>query len=168
MIETIGKSRKNAFQLNKNSSILSFTSKSRLIYTSQSSAKWGKAEGAKRPIPFFAYRQKSLFVPGCVQGASVCQSVCVSVSVCVCVTFVVFTDCESCTRQISTKPGSMETGEYMLTSGTCSFVARHLEMVAVAGLLKISCVCFRWGEIFSCFFGKNIIFFVRTHTACCM
>ena len=48
-----------------------------------------------------------------------------------------FTDCESCTRPISTNPRSMEAGEYGLTRGT-SFVARHLEVVAVAGLLWIS------------------------------
>ena len=42
-------------------------------------------------------------------------SVCVSV----CVTFVVFTDCESCTRPMSTNPGSMEAGECGLTRGTC-------------------------------------------------
>ena len=63
------------------------------------------------------------------------MSVCVSVSVCV--TFVVVTDCESCTRPISTNPGSMEAGEYGLTRGTC-FVARRLEVVAVVGLLWIS------------------------------
>ena len=55
-------------------------------------------------------------------------------SVGACVTFVVFTDCESCTGPISTNPGSMEAGEYGLTRGTC-FVARRLEVVAVAGLL---------------------------------
>ena len=71
--------------------------------------------------PFLAYRQKSLFIPGlCVLS--------------VCITFVVFTDCESCTRPISTNPVSMEAGEYGLTRGTC-FVARRLEVVAVAGLL---------------------------------
>ena len=48
-----------------------------------------------------------------------------SVRLCVCVTFVVFTDCESCTRPISTNPGSMEAGEHGLTRGTC-FVARGL------------------------------------------
>ena len=37
----------------------------------------------------------------------------------VCVTFVVFTDCESSTRPISTNPGSMEAGEYGLTRGMC-------------------------------------------------
>ena len=58
-------------------------------------------------------------------------------SVSVCVTFVIFTDCESCTRPISTNPGSMEAGEYGLTRGTC-FVTRCLEVVAVAGLLWIS------------------------------
>ena len=38
---------------------------------------------------------------------------------CVCVTLAVFIDCESCTRPISTNPGSMEAGEYGLTRGTC-------------------------------------------------
>ena len=53
------------------------------------------------------------------------------------VTLVVCTDCESCMRPISTNPGSMEAGEYGLTRGTC-FVARRVEVVAVAGLLWIS------------------------------
>ena len=48
-----------------------------------------------------------------------------------------FTDFESCTRPISTNPGSLEAGEYGLTRGTCLFVHR-LEVVAVAGLLWIS------------------------------
>ena len=65
---------------------------------------------------------------------SVCLSFCLSVCLCVCVTFVVFTGCESCTRPISINPGSIEAGEYGLTRGTC-FVARRLEVVAVAGLL---------------------------------
>ena len=51
-----------------------------------------------------------------------------------CVTFVVFTDCESCTRPISTNPGSMEAGEYELTWDVF-FVAHRLEVAAVAGLL---------------------------------
>ena len=46
----------------------------------------------------------------------------------------VFTDRENCMRPISTNPGCMEAGEYGLTHGTC-FVARRLEVVAVAGLL---------------------------------
>ena len=58
----------------------------------------------------------------------------VCLSDCVCVTFVVFTDCESCTRPISTIPGSMEGGEYGITRGAC-FVARRLEVVAVDGML---------------------------------
>ena len=59
-------------------------------------------------------------------------SVCLSV----CVAFVVYTDCESCTRPISTNTvsTSMEAGEYGLTHGTC-FVARRLEVVEVARLL---------------------------------
>ena len=55
----------------------------------------------------------------------------------VCVTFVIFTDFESCTRPISTNSGSMEAGEYGLTRGTY-FVARRLEVVAITGLLWIS------------------------------
>ena len=49
-----------------------------------------------------------------------------------CVTFVVFTDCERCTRPTSTNPGSMEAREYGLTRET-RFVARCLDVVAVAG-----------------------------------
>ena len=57
--------------------------------------------------------------------------------VCVCdIEFVVFTDCDSCTRPISTNPVSMEAGEYGLTRGTC-FFAHRLEVVAVAGLLRL-------------------------------
>ena len=59
--------------------------------------------------------------------------------VCVCATFVAFTDCESCTRPISTHPGPIatEAGEYGLTCGTC-FITRRLDVVPIAGLLWIS------------------------------
>ena len=90
----------------------------------------------------------SLLVPGCVQGAII-QLVCLSA--CVYVTFVVFTDCESCTRQISTNSGSMEAREYGLTRRTC-FVARRLEVVAVAGLLWFSWCVFGRADFFSFFF----------------
>ena len=73
-----------------------------------------------------------------------------------CVTFVVFSDCESCTMPISTNPGSMEVGEYGLTRGTC-FIARRLELVSVAGLLWISW-CVVGGQIFPCFFFFPIFF----------
>ena len=89
------------------------------------------------------------------------MSICLSV--CVCVTFVVFTDCKSCTRPISTNPGSMEAGEYGQTRGT-RFVGRRLEVVAVAGLLWISW-CVSGGAEFVCFFSP--IYFLRTHTVCC-
>ena len=82
-------------------------------------------------------------------------SVCVSVGVCMC-NICRFTGCESCTKPISTNPGSMEAGEHGLTRGTC-FVARRLEVVAVAGLLWISCV-FSVGQIFSCFFFFDFFF----------
>ena len=51
--------------------------------------------------------------------------------------FVVITDCDSCTRPISTNPASMEAGECGLTRGRC-FFAYRVEVVAVAGLLRLS------------------------------
>ena len=90
-------------------------------------------------------------------NSSVCPSACL--------TFVVFTDYESCTRPISTNSGSMEAGEYGLTRGTC-FIARRLEVVAVAELLWISwCVV---GRIFSCVFFRFVSFFKRTRPAASM
>ena len=56
------------------------------------------------------------------------------------------------------KPGSIEAGEYGLTRGTC-FVARRLEVVAVAALLLISWCVF--GAAFF-FFFQCFIFFERT------
>ena len=80
------------------------------------------------------------------------------------VTFVVFTDGENCRRPISTNTGSMEAGENGLMRGTC-FVARCLEVVAVAGLMWISwCVLGRAGFFVFVFFD---FFFLGTHTACC-
>ena len=92
---------------------------------------------------------------------SVCLSVCLSM--CVRVTFVVFIDCESCTRLISTNPGSMEAGEHALTRGTC-FLACHLELDAVTRMLWILW-CVLGGANFFVFFCW--VFFLRTHTACC-
>ena len=92
-------------------------------------------------------------------------------SVSVCVTFVVSTGCESCTRPISTNPGSMEAGECGITRGMC-FAARRLELVAVAGRLWISW-CVLGGAYF---FGFFVRFFpsnahgllqVRGHLASC-
>ena len=80
------------------------------------------------------FYRKSIFIPGCAQGA-ITSLVCLSG--CVCSTFVVFTDCESCTRSISTTSGSMEAGAYGLTHGTC-FVARCLEVVAATALSYMS------------------------------
>ena len=75
-----------------------------------------------------------------------------------------FTDCESCTRSISTNPGSMEASKYGLERRTCS-VTHHLEVVAVAGLLWISrCV---WGAAGFRFFRVFFIF-ERTRPAASM
>ena len=77
-----------------------------------------------------------------------------------CVTFVVLTDCESCTRSIFTNPGSMEAGEYGQTRVTCS-VARLFEVVAVAGLLWIPW-CVLGGADFPGFFSF-FIFSLNAH-----
>ena len=83
-------------------------------------------------------------------------------SVIVCVTFVVFTDCESCTRSISTNnPGSMEAGEYGLTRGTC-FLACGLELDAIAGVLWISW-CVLGGADFSSVLFFSIFFPSSAH-----
>ena len=71
--------------------------------------------------------------------------------------FVVFIDCSSCTRPISTKPVSMEVGGYGLTRGTF-FFARRLEVVAFAGLLRLSW-CVLGGVDFSVFFSSRLFFF---------
>ena len=64
-------------------------------------------------------------------------------------------------RLISTNPGSMEEArECGLPRGTC-FVARHLELVAVAGRLWISWVCFGWGGFFPFFFFRFYLVVVR-------
>ena len=92
-----------------------------------------------------------------------CLSVCVCVRVCV--TFVVCTDCESCTGPISTNPVSMKAGEYGLTRGTC-FIASRLELHAVAGLLWTSWSVLGGADV-SVIFFFSILFFLRTHAACC-
>ena len=68
--------------------------------------------------------------------------------------FVVFTDCVSCTRPISTNPVSMEAGVHGLTRGTW-FFARRLEVVAVAGLLWLS----------RCVFGEAGFFSISTSSS---
>ena len=111
--------------------------------------------------PFFAYRQKA----SSYRGAYRVSLFNLSVGFCLCVTFVVFTDCGSCKKLLSTNTGSMETGEYGLMRGTF-FVARRLELVTVAGLLCISCV-FWVRRTFSCFFFRSV-FFERTRPAASM
>ena len=113
-----------------------------------------------RPFCAFSFRQKSLFIPGCVQGA-ILFNLSVGMCVCVCVTFVVFTDCERCTRPISTNPGSMESREY-------GSIACRLELHAVAGLLWVSS-CVLGGADFSVIFFSSILFFFeRTRPAASM
>ena len=90
-------------------------------------------------------------------------SVCVSV----CVTFVVFTDCESCTRPISTNPGSMEAREYGLTRETC-FFAYRLELDVVTGLLWISWCVLGGADFFPCSFFRFFFFFECTRPAASM
>ena len=84
-----------------------------------------------------------------------------SVPVGVCVTFAVFTDCESCKKPIYINLGSMDAGENGLTCGTC-FIVHRPEVVAVARLLWISwCVLGGGGDFFCMFF--SLFFFSNTH-----
>ena len=118
--------------------------------------------------PFFAFRAKKALQTGVRRGCHYLFSlsvVCLFVSVCV--TYVVFTDCESSTRPISTNPGSMEASKYGLTRGTC-FVARRLEGVAVAGLLWISWCVLGAAEFFVVLFFRFFFFFERTRPAASM
>ena len=78
--------------------------------------------------------------------------------------FVVFTDCESCTRPISTNSGYMEAGEYWLTRGTCFRTSSRGGRGHRAAVDFV--VCSGCGGIqFSSFFFS--CFFHRTHPACC-
>ena len=85
-------------------------------------------------------------------------------SVSVCVTFIVFTECESCTRPISTNPGSMEAGQNGLTRVT-RFLACRLESDAVAALLWISWCVLGGGVDYSVFLFFEFCFFGRTRPA---
>ena len=82
----------------------------------------------------------------------------------VCVTFVIFTDCESCTRPIFTNPGSLGAGEYGLTRGV-RFVAICYRGGSGRWADVGFVVCFRCGGIF--FFFFRFCFSLRTHTTCC-
>lgn len=74
--------------------------------------------------PFYAYRQKSLFIAGGVQ-ARVFSSI---------------VGGESCTLPVSTNSASADAGEPRLTRGTC-FVASRFELATVAVLLRLCWLC---------------------------
>ena len=81
-----------------------------------------------------------------------------SVGMCVhvCVTFVVFADCESCTRPISTNPGFMEAGEYGLTRVTFPRIPSRVGRGRRAAVDFV--VCFGWGGGFFRVFFSSIFF----------
>ena len=80
---------------------------------------------------YFCLYQKKPLHTGVRTG---CHYLICRLSVCACVPLVIFNDCESYTRPISTNPGSMEAGNIKITRGTC-FLACRLVLDAVAGLL---------------------------------
>ena len=94
-----------------------------------------QGQGSETTDVFFCLSAKMPLYTGVRTGCHYLISLSVPLSVCV--TFVVFTDCERCTRPISTNSGYMEAGEYGLTRWTC-FVARRLQLVAASGLLWLS------------------------------
>ena len=71
-----------------------------------------------------------------------------------CVTFVVFTNYESCTRPISTNSGFMEAGEGGRTR-EAFFVAVCVEVVAIDGLMWVSRCVFGGAGFFRVFFSSN-------------
>ena len=77
--------------------------------------------------PFLGFRRRKPLHTGVRTGCHFLINLSVCASASVCVTFIVFTDCESCTRPISTISGSMESGECGRRRGTC-FAARRLEV----------------------------------------
>ena len=112
-----------------------------------------QGRGSEATGAVFFLRQKSL-IPDCIQGAIIylfCRYVCVRV----CDTkFVVFTDCDSCTRPISVNPVYMKADENGLTCGTCFFV--------FAGLLRLSW-CVLGGVDFFVFFFFDVFFSSSAH-----
>ena len=117
-----------------------------------------QSRGSEATEVFFFLREKKPLHTEVRTGGHYLISLSVRLSVCV--TLVVFTDCESCTRPISANPGSMEAGE-------C--VGRVSLHAVWSWTRSPGCCGFRgvfWvGRIFSCFFSCFFLF--RTHTACC-
>ena len=120
----------------------------------------------ERTRPTASTRQPCLMYLSTCTGVRTGCHYLISLSVCVCVKFVVFTDCDSCTRPISTNSGSMEVGEYGLTRGTY-FLAYRLELDAVVGRLWIS-LCVLGGTDFFGFFFRFFFLFERTGPAASM
>ena len=118
--------------------------------------------------PVFAYRAKNIFImkpffalranKTLHTGVRIGCHCLISLFVCLSAKFVVFTDCESCTRPISTNPGYVETGEYALNAWD---VFRRTPSQGGRGrrVAVDSVVCFGCGGI-SCFF---LVFFSSNH-----
>ena len=71
-----------------------------------------------------------------------------------CVTFVVFTACERCTRPISTKPGIYGSGR--VWANARGAFRRGPSRGSRGRWADVDfVVCFRWGGIFSCFSGNT-------------
>ena len=87
----------------------------------------------KRPRPLFALRAKKPFHTGVRTGCHYLNSLSVCLRMC---SIRRFYGLRELYEAGFTHTGSKEAGEYGLTRGTC-FVARRLELVAVAGPLWI-------------------------------
>ena len=102
---------------------------------------------------------------GCHYLISVC---CVSCHFIVCGTLVVFTDCESCTRPISTTiPGIYRIGR--VRANAWDLFHRMPSRVARGGRAAVDfVVCFGWGGFFRVFFFRPFFYFERTRPAASM
>ena len=78
--------------------------------------------------------------------------------------FVVFTDCDSCTRPISTNPVSAEAGECGLARERW-LSARRLDEVAFAGLLRLPWCVLGGVDFFVLSMGLHFKFFPRSRAA---
>ena len=80
------------------------------------------------------------------------------------VEFVIFTDCDSCTRPISTNSVSVEAGEHGLRRGKC-FVRASSRGGRVRPAAATFAVRSGWRGLFCFFFRLFFCFLMRT--ACC-
>ena len=127
-----------------------------------------QGRGSEATEAVFCLQAKKPLHTGVRTGCHYLINLSVCPLVCLCLTFVVFTDCESCTKPISTTSGSLDAGEYGLTRRTC-FVPRPSRGGRGLRAAVDIVVCFGWGVFFCVIFLFDYFFvFERTRPAASM